>query len=88
MFKVFVSHFDTAEDFKAGKRKAYCVMIAKIVAVIAIPFAASGITGLVWNASQTVLPAEIVFIAAMAVCICWSRKIVRKSLMSGGEECF
>ena len=53
-------------------------MIAKVVAVIAIPFAASGITGLIWNAEETLLPAIIVLVIGFAVCIYLSWKIVRK----------
>ena len=53
-------------------------MIAKVVAVIAIPFAASGITGLIWNAEETLLPAIIVLVIGFVVCIYLSRKIVRK----------
>ena len=59
-------------------KKAYAVMIAKVVAVIAIPFAASGVAGLIWTSEQTLLPAGIVLIAAFVVCIYLSSKIVRK----------
>ena len=58
-------------------KKEYCIMIAKIVAVIAIPFAVSGIVGLIWNSDQTLIPEIIVFIIAFTVCIYFSRKIVR-----------
>ena len=63
---------------KMDNKKEYCLMIAKVVAVIAIPFAASGITGLIWNAEETLLPAIIVLVIGFAVCIYLSRKIVRK----------
>ena len=58
--------------------KEYCLMIAKVVALIAIPFAASGITGLIWNAEETLLPAIIVLVIAFVVCIYLSSKIVKK----------
>lgn len=58
--------------------KAYAVMIAKIVALIAIPFAVSGIVGLIWNAEQTLLPAILVLIVGFVVCIWLSSKIVKK----------
>jgi len=58
--------------------KAYAVMIAKIVALIAIPFAVSGIVGLIWNAEQTLLPAILVLIVGFIVCIWLSSKIVKK----------
>ena len=64
---------------KMRNQKAYTVMIAKIVAVIAIPFAASGIVGLIWNGEQTLLPAIIVLIIGLVICIWLSSKIVRKS---------
>ena len=63
---------------KMKNKKAYTVMIAKIVAIIAIPFAASGIVGLIWNAEQTLLPAIIVLIIGFVVCIYLCRKIVKK----------
>ena len=59
-------------------KKEYCLMIAKVVALTAIPFAASGFTGLIWNAEETLLPAIIVLVIGFVVCIWLSRKIVRK----------
>ena len=59
-------------------KKAYTVMIAKIVALIALPFAVSGIIGLIWNAEQTLLPAIIVLIVGFVGCIYLSSRIVRK----------
>ncbi|MBQ9031057.1 MAG: hypothetical protein IJ106_06345 [Parasporobacterium sp.] len=64
---------------KMGNRKVYCLMIAKIVAVVSLPFTASGITGLIWNSDVTLVPAIIVFIIAMVACIYWARRIVKKN---------
>ena len=63
---------------KMKNEKEYCLMIAKVVAIIAIPFAASGITELIWTAEETLLPAIIVLVIGFVVCIYLSRKIVRK----------
>ena len=64
---------------KMKDKKAYTVMIAKIVALIAVPFAAGGIVGLIWNAEQTLLPAILVLIVGFIVCIWLSSKIVKKA---------
>ena len=59
--------------------EAYAVMIAKVVALVAVPFAISGTVGLIWTSDQTLVPAIIAFIASLVACIWLCRKIVRKS---------
>ena len=63
---------------KMKNKKAYAVMFAKITAMMALPFAVSGIVGLIWNAEQTLLPAIIVLIVGLVVCLYLSTKIAKK----------
>ena len=60
-------------------KKAYALMFAKIIAMMAMPFAASGIVGLIWNEDQTLVPAIAVLIIGFIACLYLSTKIARKS---------
>ena len=59
-------------------KKAYAMMFAKIIAMMAVPFAVSGILGLIWNADQTLVPAIIVLIIGFIACLYLSTKIAKK----------
>ena len=58
-------------------KKAYALMFAKIMAMMAITFAASAVVGLIWNAQQTLVPAIVVLIIGLVVCIYISTKIAK-----------
>ena len=59
-------------------KKAYAVMFAKIIAMMAVPFAISGIVGLIWTSEQTLLPAIIVLVVGLAVCLYLSTKMEKR----------
>ena len=64
---------------KMKNKKACAVMFAKIIAMMAAPFAVSGIVRLIWNAEQTLVPAIIVLVIGLVACLYLSTKIAGKS---------
>ena len=60
-------------------KKAYAVMFAKIIAMMAVPFTVSGIVGLIWTSEQTLLPAIVVLIIGLFIGFYLSTRIAKKS---------
>ena len=63
---------------KMKNKRAYALMFAKIMVLMAVPFAVSGIVGLIWNADQTLLPAIIVLVIGFVACLYLSTRIAKK----------
>ncbi len=64
---------------KIKNKKKYAVQFAKVLAVSAIAPFAGGITGLIWNAEQTLIPALLALITAFIICMVFAAKIMDKA---------
>ncbi len=64
---------------KIKNKKRYATQFAKVLTVTAAAPFAAGITGLIWNAEQTLIPAILVLIASFFICMYFAAKIMDKA---------
>ena len=64
---------------KIRNKKRYAVQFAKVLAVTAAAPFSGGLTGLIWNAEETLIPSMLVMITSFIVCMHYAGKIMDKA---------